>query len=135
MVMMKFVSVCALSLALLGGATAASVSFAGPDKSSMMHNDRAGPARLERAAAVAQAHINNSEGQKNALAQAVRSKNNEQVRAILMRNGMTADDLKGVELRYGEVGAPGRPNERLAIKRVTIEGGCCPPWLRITIYF
>ena len=133
--MIKFVSVCALSLALLGFASMGTASSAAPGQDMSMRNDHARQARLERVAAMAEARVNRSQAEKNALGEAVRSKNNEQVRSILMRNGMTAEDLRGVDLRYADNGAPTHHGERLSIKRITIEGGCCPPWIRITIYF
>ncbi|HWE46982.1 MAG TPA: hypothetical protein VG407_13235 [Caulobacteraceae bacterium] len=134
--MMKTVGVCALSLALLGfTGLGAHAQPAGGGYGAAAHSDQVDRARLQRTTATAEARINRSAPEKRALAEAVRSKNNEQVRAVLIRNGMTAGDLKGVDLRYQETGAPGHPGELRSIKRVTIRAGCCPPWLTITIYF
>ncbi|HEY3814177.1 MAG TPA: hypothetical protein VGL66_13210 [Caulobacteraceae bacterium] len=127
-------SVITLSVIVLGFGGIGAVSPVAQAAPVPMQNQMQ-QARMERAATAAEARINKSQQEKNALADAVRGKNNEQVRAILLRNGMTNADLKGVTLRYAEQGSPGHGGERMAIKRVTIRGGCCPPWIEITIYF
>jgi hypothetical protein len=95
--MMKLVSVCALSFALCGlGALAATPALAGVEKGKI---DEPTYQSLHRSLPEAEKRINASDKDREEMAGAVRARNMEAVRTILMRNGVSERDLRGLEIR------------------------------------
>jgi hypothetical protein len=86
--------------------------------------------RLQTSASQATGRIQASTAANKALVDAVRSKNQDTVKAVLLSNGFTDEQIKGATLELndntgGKGGAEGI--------KITITASCCPPRIVIVI--
>jgi CubicO group peptidase (beta-lactamase class C family) len=93
---------------------------------------KADTVQLQTSAGQATGRIQASTADKKALVDSVRSKNQDTVKAVLLRNGFTAEQVKDAKIVLndntgGKGGAEGI--------KITIGGSCCPPTIVITIRF
>ena len=114
------------ALLLTAGAAGPGV-IAAPQEARAGAQEQARTAALQATAAQAEASINRSAEARGELA----TGNPDQVRALLLRNGFTADQLKGVPVRIVKAA----PSPAARIKSITIKVSCCPPEIVITIRF
>jgi hypothetical protein len=98
-VMKNAISVFAVSLALLGFAA---VSAPAASAAEAHRIDEKTYQTLHQTLPGAEAQINKSQAESRAMARAVGDGDQEKVRAILMRNGVPADALHGVEIRLDD---------------------------------
>lgn len=91
------------------------LSVAGVDADSQRVGD------LTTTARSAEAKINASAGEKRAL---LRATTGTEIKAVLMRNGFTANQLIGVEASQAATGRS--PIQRISAARVKITIKCCP---------
>ncbi len=107
-----------------GSAPASSASAAKPAGASAERPTES----LQKTATQAQARIKSSASERKALFGAMQSKNTEQAKSILLRNGFTAKQLEGASIVFNDTtGGHGNPTT----SDIEIDVYCCP--LRITI--
>ncbi len=83
--------------------------------------------KLQPTADQVAAKINASATEKKAMIDAVRAKNADQQRAILLRNGFTAEQLKGAKIESID------RSSTVHLGSVKISVSCCPPTITIVI--
>ena len=93
---------------------------------------KADTVQLQTSAGQATGRIQASTADKKALVDSVRSKNQDTVKAVLLRNGFTAEQVKDAKIVLndhtgGKGGAEGI--------KITIAGSCCPATIVITLSF
>ncbi len=87
---------------------------------------------LQTTADRASARIQTSDADKKELLACVQSKNTEQTKALLLRNGFTAKQLEGAMFEFQDnTGGKGTPQNI----KITIGATCCPPKIVIVIRF
>jgi hypothetical protein len=105
---------------------ASATSTTGGEGGAMLQRDQA-------SAVTAQAVIQASRTELQQMASAVRSHNQAQASAILLRHGFTPQQLQGATIKL--VDQTGGGGNNLRPIRVTIQVTCCPPTIVITIHF
>jgi hypothetical protein len=93
--------------------------------------DSARSARISRAAAQTQARIGQSEADTRALVAATRSRNVAEATGVLKKNGFPASLIEGAKVSFVDNTGGGAAASKV---KITIRGGCCPPWIEIIIY-
>jgi hypothetical protein len=125
-----------LTMMAAGGNLAWAQSTAKPSNAPVAKSDKEiseiSVIRLQPTADKAKARIQASATEKKALLDAVRSKNTDQAKAVLLKNGFTAEQVKDAKIvLHDNTGGRG-PAEKI---KVEISPDCCPLTLVITITF
>jgi len=107
---------------------------------------KADAVQLQTSAGQATGRIQASTADKKELVDSVRSKNQDTIKAVLLRNGFTAEQLKDAKIVLNDNtgGKGGAEREKLKATthgaeseklKITIKGSCCPMTITITINF
>jgi len=93
---------------------------------------KADAVQLQTSAGQATGRIQASTADKKALVDSVRSKNQDTVKAVLLRNGFTAEQVKDAKIVLNDhTGGKGGAEGII----ITIKGSCCPMTITITLSF
>ena len=93
---------------------------------------KADAVQLQTSAGQATGRIQASTADKKELVDSVRSKNQDTIKAVLLRNGFTAEQVKDAKIVLNDHTGGKGGTERI---KVTIKGSCCPMTITIIINF